>query len=272
MAEFGRPSFDIALEFWRSLLEQRRLPTRLVWVFHEDHCRLLEGGVKLFAFRPHAAGAGAWIARRAYDALKADSPIVFAAYAHFENVTVTGLQGDFLDGDEDVRRPDWNLYFDATCHLQSCVSLIGDMAEWQRMKSREAPFPSELDYLLSGERFAVEPLDKTGLRIEALRDLLLLTSPLGAIMRSLAMFEWDSEELINLQPAHMAAALKRFHSGQLSADEVEAWANAVEMRDDIGYAADSVVGQVLHELANPMLTEPLAPRRADELLALLSTH
>jgi len=48
------------------------------------------------------------------------------------------------------------------------------------------------------------------------------------------------------------------------------WANAIEGRDDIEFNPDTTAGRLLHELANPVFTEPLTPARAAELLELIS--
>jgi len=69
-----------------------------------------------------------------------------------------------------------------------------------------------------------------------------------------------------LERRHIAAALRRYADGQLTGAAIENWANAIEGRDDIGYEPRSTVGRLLHELANPVLTKPLSPSRATDLL------
>ena len=112
----SRPSFDEALAFWRELLRSRALPTRLTWAFRED----LGGPV----LRPRSAGAGEWLARRIYQELPADEPLVFAACASADGCTITALQRGGPDvALGDGRRDDWNLRFDATGGAQDALPL-----------------------------------------------------------------------------------------------------------------------------------------------------
>jgi hypothetical protein len=101
----------------------------------------------------------------------------------------------------------------------------------------------------------------------ALRDLLELPRPLSEILRDVAQLPWDSNvEHAELTTRHLASVLRRHLEGVLDGKAVEDWANAIEMRDDIAYDPDSTAGEILHELANPLLTEPLTSKRAAELL------
>jgi hypothetical protein len=238
-----RPSFDEALAFWREFLRARSLPTRLTWVFREDvHAAP-------FSLRPRSAGAGEWLARRAYEAAPAGDMLVFAAHASVDGHTITGLQGDRHDATESMGRDDWNLAFDA-----SAPSKPGDLMALAPVRER------------------LTAADRLELRREALRDLVLLASPVANAQHSLTDFAWDSDELLMLDKQHVLAVLRRFETDELVAAEVEAWANAIEMRDDIGYDRETAVWDVLYELANPTLTEPLTRERADVLASVLKGH
>lgn len=73
----------------------------------------------------------------------------------------------------------------------------------------------------------------------------------------LAEFEWDSEqELVQLESRHVILVLKRYVAGEILSEEVEAWANLIEGRDDVDYEE---VKEVLHILANPVITYELTP-------------
>ncbi len=77
-------------------------------------------------------------------------------------------------------------------------------------------------------------------------------------------FLWDSEEeLVQLERQHVSTVLKRYLTGEISTQEVEDWANLIECRDDIGYED---VADVLHILANPLITYRLTPTVAAQLL------
>lgn len=103
-------------------------------------------------------------------------------------------------------------------------------------------------------------------RTQLLQELVALTRSPRAIVDELASFTWDStEELVAIRSEDLCAVLGRYLGGELSSDIVEEWANAVEMRDDLGY--DSRVGGVIDELANPVLHRPLSDERARKLIS-----
>lgn len=106
-------------------------------------------------------------------------------------------------------------------------------------------------------------------RIAALNALVKVSIPVPEAIATLAQFPWDSDsDLIVISLGDFSEVLSRFVRGTLAETEVEAWANALECREDIGYA-NSTARELLHELANPTLTMPLTPHRATLLLARL---
>jgi hypothetical protein len=96
-------------------------------------------------------------------------------------------------------------------------------------------------------------------RREILRKLVTLESPRA----ELAGFAWDSEELVSLTRADALRVLRRYVDGTLSLVAVTRWAEAIEVRDDIGREAgfEQPLNDFLFELANPELDGPLAPER-----------
>lgn len=107
-------------------------------------------------------------------------------------------------------------------------------------------------------------------RAQVVRRLLDLDGNVEAILEALAAFAWDAEHpLVDLEARHLQSILARYRAGILSNAMVEAWANAVEGRDDVGIASPRV-GEVLYELANPYLTEPLSKARAMALASNLA--
>jgi hypothetical protein len=83
---------------------------------------------------------------------------------------------------------------------------------------------------------------------------------LAETMRQLQAFDHDrGQRLVRLTREGIASVLERYLQGNLSAHEVEAWADAVEMREDIefGDGNDEVSVRVIWEMANPLLTQPL---------------
>ena len=260
----ARPSFDEALAFWRELLRARGLANRLAWIFLEDAWPRLDNGEIGYALRPRSSGAGEWLARRAYRSAPAGDTLVFTAYASADGQTVVGLQASHRNTDEHVRRDDWNLLFDATCPLQAAFD-------------GQAPDPSrrsQLDRLFSARALheGMTADEHTELRRVVLQDLVLLTSPLTTVQYGLKELAWDSPEVWMIDKQHVLSILRRFDADEIAGKDVEAWANAIEMRADIGYDRETAVWDVLYELANPTLTEPLTRERADVLASVLKGH
>ncbi len=106
-------------------------------------------------------------------------------------------------------------------------------------------------------------------RKKALEALLGFEQPVERLRTALATFSWDAAtELAFLSVGHVVNVLNRFVTDRTAAIEVESWANAVEGRDDIGFesANEQLLRELVHELANPLLTQPLTRERAIELL------
>ena len=99
-------------------------------------------------------------------------------------------------------------------------------------------------------------------RKTALENLIKFKLPIDQTISDLAQIEWDSEvKLVSLKAAQIQNTLQLFTQGTISASEVEAWANAIECREDIRIES-SLINEALHELANPQLTQLLSIKRA----------
>jgi hypothetical protein len=103
-------------------------------------------------------------------------------------------------------------------------------------------------------------------------ELVTLSRPLQDILQDLARLHHDADaELITLERGHVAAVLQRYLSGELSADDVESWADAVDLQDEIGVPDDDqVLADTLFGLANPPAAKPLTPASAQALLTALA--
>lgn len=100
-------------------------------------------------------------------------------------------------------------------------------------------------------------------RTATLDALVKVTMPISEAVSRLAEFPWDSDaELVSLAPEDFYHVLSLFKQGTLSAVEVENWANALEGRDDVGISSP-LAQELLYELANPLLSQPLSSERAD---------
>jgi hypothetical protein len=107
-------------------------------------------------------------------------------------------------------------------------------------------------------------------RRSALTSLLAYDRPIEELRTTLAEFEWDcSEPLVSLTREHVLFILRRFLAGGLAAEAVEAWADLVEVRDDIEFQDDQV-SDIIFVLANPMINGALDNQLAKRFLSEIS--
>jgi hypothetical protein len=110
-------------------------------------------------------------------------------------------------------------------------------------------------------------MDRAGL----IADLLCYKRSMQEVVASLAAYGWDGDEpLADLKRSHIRQALRRYIRTELSASQIEEWANIIECRDDIAYEPSSLEGDIIFELANSELTQQLNPAWAERLLQPLS--
>lgn len=109
-------------------------------------------------------------------------------------------------------------------------------------------------------------------RIEVLQQLLEFTRDPADCARDLATFPWDSPPLVVLERRHVHRVLERFLSSDLSAEQVQSWADAIELRDDIDFerGKEELLGETVTLLATPEINEPLTPELARNLQARLA--
>src|SRR5580658_534507 len=84
------------------------------------------------------------------------------------------------------------------------------------------------------------------------------------IARRLGALPFDSDRgLVTLSTLHIGKVLNLYLDKQLTASQVEDWANLIEGRDDIQceQANEGLLSEVIFELANPELTMSLTSDR-----------
>lgn len=109
-------------------------------------------------------------------------------------------------------------------------------------------------------------------RTELLQSLVEMQKPILELLDQLHQFDWDSgEPLITLTPQHIILVLKKYVDGQIGSSTVQEWADTIHIRDDIGLdpVHENNLRDVLHELANPFLVQPLTLLSAKRLMAKL---
>ncbi|MFT5534289.1 MAG: hypothetical protein ACI802_002535 [Candidatus Paceibacteria bacterium] len=107
-------------------------------------------------------------------------------------------------------------------------------------------------------------------RLGLVEDLLKISKPLHKIVAQLATLSWDYEgDCVTLKRTHVFSVLERYRLNQLSAQEVEYWANQIESREDIVFeeAWEQEIGDVIYQLANPELTRHLNQEQSKLMLA-----
>jgi len=110
-------------------------------------------------------------------------------------------------------------------------------------------------------------------RQQALKNLIACDQTVQKLVDDLRVFGWDSDRaLIILTRADMALILNRYSKNTLDGGELEAWANAIEGREDIDYEPgyEAPISEIIHQLANPLLTQPISPLTVERLLKMLT--
>lgn len=108
---------------------------------------------------------------------------------------------------------------------------------------------------------------ETQKRIQYLEKFIAYEDGVMLASKRLSILPWDSDdELVVLKRRQITSMLQRYLEGELSAQEVEDWADAIEGREDIGYEVsyEGLVLQAIIDLANPILSEQLTPQFAQE--------
>ncbi len=90
---------------------------------------------------------------------------------------------------------------------------------------------------------------------------------LPKLRQHLKAYVWDSdEELVTLTKENIISILDRYLRSELTAKEVEDWADAIDQRDDVkfGMENDDDTIYIVGDLANPV--KPLSPEYARSLI------
>jgi len=110
-------------------------------------------------------------------------------------------------------------------------------------------------------------------RRDALVDLVDLRVSLSAAIAATKQLPWDSDvEQVLLSRANVVGLLARYLRRELSSDDLEAWANAVEGREDIGVEPHDaeMLRKFIFEFANPELAHPISDSSVHRWLNRLS--
>ncbi|MFC8039453.1 hypothetical protein ACFUOZ_08875 [Paenarthrobacter sp. NPDC057355] len=96
-------------------------------------------------------------------------------------------------------------------------------------------------------------------RREALYDLIQLRGPLAELTVRLLAFEWSSQdELATASTQDVGHALDEFSAGKISAEDLCAWAEELQGREDIALNPPDrdILADALFQLSTPELCGP----------------
>ena len=114
-------------------------------------------------------------------------------------------------------------------------------------------------------------------RAEILQALVRFEAAPEPLLRELRQFGWDwsGEPLVILGRDDLLSILDRFLGGQISAAQLQAWAESLECREDVAFdpADEPLLDDVFFRLATPFINEPLTREVVQSMKdALASIH
>jgi hypothetical protein len=116
--------------------------------------------------------------------------------------------------------------------------------------------------------------EQSDIRVDALTRLLELTPPVQNTIEAATELPRDQTyDLVTLTPGHVRSALERLLYGDVTGDEIEAWAEALHGRDDVALeeAHRDLLADFLYRSSTPELFGALTPSHAREWLNRLET-
>ena len=108
-------------------------------------------------------------------------------------------------------------------------------------------------------------------RRDLLNQLVQRLCPVSETITKLSAFEFDSDPIVIISKEDVISALTSYLEGRMTAKDVEEWANAIEVRDDLGYPSShgEAVKEVIYDLANPLLAGTLTASEAQRMKSYL---
>jgi len=110
-------------------------------------------------------------------------------------------------------------------------------------------------------------------RRQILQELVAFSQPLEFLAKEISQLEWDYDgKPFIIKPIHIVNVLNRFLFGDLTAKEVEDWANMIECREDLEYEKSNVeqLDKIIYELANPEIEGQLTIAQCQKIFIVFS--
>lgn len=106
-------------------------------------------------------------------------------------------------------------------------------------------------------------------RAEILEELVRFDRPTEPLMRELSSLGWDwnGEPLLTLQKAHLLRIIDRFLAGDITAEQLQQWAENLEVREDVAFdqEEEELLDDVFFRIATPFINEPLTRESVQEM-------
>jgi hypothetical protein len=106
-------------------------------------------------------------------------------------------------------------------------------------------------------------------RRDTLNSLIKFSKSMDDVSIALSELEFDCEEdVCELRRDDIINVLERYIADEISASDVERWADLIEMRDGIGYEEknEDLIIATIQDLATPELSEELDKHKAERLI------
>ncbi len=102
---------------------------------------------------------------------------------------------------------------------------------------------------------------------EILKSLIKFNQNIDLIADNLSKFDWDSEPQFFLTTEDIYNVLKRHLEGSVSIEDIEKWANLIEMRDDIVLeeGREELLKEIIFYLANSEINYNLTKNFIEKL-------
>jgi len=110
-------------------------------------------------------------------------------------------------------------------------------------------------------------------RKRLVKSLIEYEGDINDIIAQLSKYEFDSEPLVTLTRQNIIKVIEHFLKGAISTIEIEIWADAVEMRDDIEYEQnyEKVIADILFKLSEQEINEPITANLIKGMIVQLET-
>lgn len=109
---------------------------------------------------------------------------------------------------------------------------------------------------------------------ELLAELVAFTRPIADVQHDLSQFPWDPEREVILRHRDVAGVLERYLGGSVTEEDVEKWAETMEVRDDVTFedVQPDVLADAIYFLANPLVEGSLTRAKATKWIERLTTR